>query len=80
MEWTVSESLTALAIGRAAMESLNQADLDKAVDSAAAALLEEIREILNDDRLDDRTCFYRIDAIVSAFCRRGIDVSRHDDG
>lgn len=80
MEWTATESLVAQAIGRAAMDSLDREALLEEVSSAALALLEDIREILNDDRLDDRECFYRIDAIVSAFHRCGMDVSRHDFG
>lgn len=80
MEWTVSESLAAQAIGRAAMDCMNQDALVKAVNSEALALLEEIREILNDGRLDDPGCFARINALVSAFHRRGIGVSRHDFG
>lgn len=80
MEWTVSESLAAHAIGRAAMDCMDREALAKAVNSAAVELLEEIREILNNGRLDDQTCFHRIDALVSAFQRRGIGVSRHDFG
>lgn len=80
MEWTVSKSLTAQAIGRAAVECLDQDALVKAVDAAAVELLEEIRDVLNDEGLDDPTCFHRIDALVSAFGRRGMDVTRHDFG
>lgn len=80
MEWNVSKTLTAQAIGRAAMDGLDQEALAKAVNSAALELLEEIRETLNDGRLDDPECFHRIDALVSSFHRRGMDVSRHDFG
>lgn len=80
MEWTVSEVLTAQAIGRAAMDGLDREAIAKAVDSTAVELLEEIREILNDGRLDDSKCFHRIDAIISAFDRQGVAVIRHDFG
>lgn len=80
MEWTASEYLIAQAIGRAAMDCMDREALVGAVNSAALALLEEVREILDDDRLDDRECFYKIDAIVSAFHRCGMDVTRHDFG
>lgn len=80
MKWTVSEELIAQAIGQAAMACLEPEALVQAVNSAALELLEGIREILNDDTLDDPECFYKIEAIVSAFHRRGIDVSRHDFG
>lgn len=80
MEWTVSQSLTALTIGRAAMDCMDRETLAKAVNSPALELLEEIREILNDERLDDPECFHRIDALASAFRRRGVEVSRHDFG
>ena len=80
MEWTVSESLAAQAIGRAVLDNLDRESLALAVNAAALELLEEIRVILNDERLDDRECFHRIDALVSAFDRRGIAVARHDFG
>lgn len=80
MEWTVSESLTALTIGRAAMGCMDREALARAVNSPALELLEEIRKILNDERLDDPECFHRIDALVSAFRLQGVEVSRHDFG
>lgn len=80
MDWTVSESLTALTIGRAAMDCMDRETLARAVNSPILELLEEIREILNDEGLDDPECFHRIDALVSAFRRRGVEVSRHDFG
>lgn len=80
MEWTVSESLAAQAIGQAVLDNLDRESLARAVNAAALELLEEIRVILNDERLDDRECFHRIDKLVSAFDRRGIAVARHDFG
>lgn len=80
MEWTVSESLAVQAIGRAAMGCMDRDALVKAVNSEALALLKEIRGILDDGSLDDPECFAKIDALVSAFHRRGVPVSRHDFG
>lgn len=80
MDWAVSEELIAQAIGQAAMRCMEPDALVRAASSAALELLEEIRSILNDETLDDRSCFYKIDALVSAFHKRGIDVSRHDFG
>ena len=44
-------------------------------------LLEQIRQILADDTLDDPECFQRIEAIVSLLESNGIDCgTRHDFG
>lgn len=41
--------------------------------------LKEIREILDDNSLEDDSCFWRIEAIVSTFEKMGSDGgSRHD--
>ena len=78
MDWTCSEDMIAMAIGRTAMLSLDSHLLIEAVNSAAMDLLAEIQDILNDHLLDDPECFEKIDALVSAFHRRGIEVYRHD--
>ena len=80
LDWNAPEDMIAMAIGRTAMLSLNCDLLIEAVDSAAMDLLTEIQEILNDDLLDDSECFHKIEALVSAFHKRGIEVSRHDFG
>lgn len=80
MEWTVPESLAAHAIGQKVVEYMGQETFAALVDSAALELLEEIRGILNDDRLDDPECFHRVEALVAAFDRRGVAVIRHDCG
>lgn len=46
----------------------------------ALQLLEQIRGILNDDSLDDSTCYQKIEAIVTTFHRHGIPTARHDFG
>lgn len=50
------------------------------LNSEAVGILHEIQTILDDETLNDPECFYKIDAIVSAFHAHGIDTSRHDFG
>lgn len=50
------------------------------IDSEATKILQDIRTILDDDRLDDPECFHKIEAIVSAFHRYGLSTTRHDFG
>lgn len=60
-------------------------DLEKIIqtmaESACCKALREIRGILNDDTLDDRECFARIEQVVSVFEDLGPGAgSRHDFG
>ena len=78
---SVSEALYAQTIGRDMMRYLRDYApevLDKAAESEAIRMLEEIRQILDDPDLEDSSCFMKIDAVVSAFLRAGIPVDRHD--
>lgn len=43
----------------------------------AVQLLRRIKEILDDEALDDPTCFQRIDAIVSPWHEAGLETDRH---
>lgn len=43
----------------------------------AVQLLRRIKEILDNEALDDPTCFQRIDAIVSAWHEAGLETDRH---
>ena len=43
----------------------------------AVQLLRRIKRILDDEALDDPTCFQRIDAIVSAWHEAGLETDRH---
>ena len=43
----------------------------------AVQLLRRIKEILDDEALDEPTCFQRIDAIVSAWHEAGLETDRH---
>lgn len=48
------------------------------VDGEMMRILLDIIKILEDDTLDDPTCFHRIDAIVSVFQDKHFGISRHD--
>ncbi len=62
------------------LESLDRETILSLAESRAAELISEIKDILNDPALDDPECFQRIEAIVEAFSRYGIDTTRHDWG
>nr|WP_325221944.1 hypothetical protein [uncultured Oscillibacter sp.] len=56
-----------------------QSLLAELMDSAACRTLEEIREVLDDERLDDQNCFKRIEQIVRLYEKLGSNGgSRHD--
>lgn len=79
-EPTVDEDLCARAIGRELTKWAKNFDhhqLVQQVNTDAVLLLKEIQTILNDETLDDPDYFYRIDAIVSAFHRAGLSITRH---
>ena len=79
-EPTVSEELYARAIGHKLIKWAKEYDPDlllQQINTDAVLLLKEIQCILNDETLDDPDCFYRIDAIVSAFHCAGLSTTRH---
>lgn len=56
-----------------------QSLLAELMDSAACRALEDIRKVLDDDRPDDQTCFWRIEEIVKIYESIGSNGgSRHD--
>ena len=62
------------------MLSISQDTMDY-VEKRCFVLLEQIRQILADDTLDDPECFHRIESIVSLLESNGIDCgTRHDFG
>ena len=80
-EWTAKQ-LCASAIGECAimfLDTLMEGELAIMSESAAISLISQIKEILDDQSIDDPTCFMRIDAIVDAFLATGISTQRHDD-
>ena len=79
-EPSISEELYARAIGHKLIKWAKEYDpnlLSRQVNTDAILLLTEIQRILNDETLDDPDCFYRIDAIVSAFHCAGLSTTRH---
>ena len=59
--------------GRAAQEE----EIARLAGHSAIEILEKIRSILNDESLNDRDCFLKIDSIVSVFHANAIDTDRH---
>lgn len=56
-----------------------QSLLGELMNSAACQALEKIRRVLNDNRLDDQTCFWKIEEIVRIYEEMGSNGgSRHD--
>ncbi len=76
------KQMYAKAIGELALDYLESQGCPAAdiVESRAVAALSQIREILNDENLNDPDCFERIEAVVDAFYDAGIGTSRHDWG
>ena len=79
---TAQEELTAEAIGLEAMRYLKKGEtiqrIARETERSAIEVLEKIRQVLNDDTLEDPQCFMRIDAIVTALGDHGIYTRRHD--
>lgn len=82
MEDSIFEELYAKAIGTQALKYLLKKGvlkmLGQETESAALRALSEIQTILNDDALDDPSCFRGIDAVVNAFHAQGLSTTRHD--
>lgn len=76
------KQIYAKAIGELALTYFERQGLPaaEAVESRATALLSQIRDILNDETLDDPDCFQRIEAVVELFHEAGLSTTRHDWG
>ena len=77
----LSKNLYAQALGGQVInyvETLRPDEILQTIESEALALLSEIKDVLDNDAIDDLACFQRIDAIVNAFYARGIQTARHD--
>lgn len=76
------EDLTALVIGQAFMAHMKEMgvlkDILAAVDGQALRILEEIQRTLDDDTLDDPTCFKRIEKILTVLETNFLGSTRHD--
>lgn len=60
------------------IKTLTNEDLLLHMQMDAVAVIAQIKDILDDESLDDLSCFRRIDAIVSALHESGISTTRHD--
>ena len=82
MKQTVKKKLAAQAIGLEILNYLAAENCIKTIfsetESKAMQILEEIRCVLDDEALNDRECFQRIESIVSVFEANGLDTTRHD--
>jgi len=76
----VYKQMYAKAIGDLAISYLEEQGFSApdGVESRALAVISQIRDILNDDTLDDPECFRRIEAIVELFYDAGLSTTRHD--
>ena len=80
MDEQTAKQLCANAIGEQVMlylDTLMEGEVAALAESQALSLINQIREILDDQTLDDPTCFQRIDAIVSAWHEAGLETDRH---
>ena len=80
MDELTAKQLCASAIGKyiiTYLDCLSDEAIAHMTELCAVQLLRRIKEILDDEALDDPTCFQRIDAIVSAWHEAGLETDRH---
>ena len=80
MDELTAKQLCANAIGNyiiTYLDCLSDEAIANMTELCAVQLLRRIKEILDDEALDDPTCFQRIDAIVSAWHEAGLETDRH---
>ncbi len=73
----VSDGLWAQAVGEQMLKIAKAQDWERDVDSQAVRLLAEIQALLDDDRLDDPTCFQRMEDVLEKWNRAGLRTTRH---
>ncbi len=73
----VSDGLWAQAVGEQLLKIAKAQDWKQDMDSRAIRLLEEIQALLDDERLDDPTCFARMEEVLAAWNQAGLRTSRH---
>lgn len=60
-------------------DSKDAVDLKSVMENECYIALKKIREIIRNEKLDDESCFYKIEEIVCFFESKGIDCGgRHD--
>lgn len=58
---------------------LEDSELTEEIHTRALQALERIQEVLANDELNDKECFWRIEAIVKIYEEHGLDAgNRHD--
>ncbi len=73
----VSDGLWAQALGEQMLKIAKAQDWERDVDSRAVRLLTEIQTLLDDDRLDDPTCFQRMEGVLEKWNQVGLWTTRH---
>ena len=80
MNDALSKELLARAVGEYVvnhLDALVQEALADLAERQAVAVLRQVKDILDDESLDDAGCALRIDAVVQAFYDAGLSTSRH---
>lgn len=85
MSVPIADELYAQAIGWEVLNLLRREEgvfhlRAKEIEGKALKILEEIRDILDDEALNDPECFQRIESIVKIFYMNNISTIRHDWG
>lgn len=85
MEIRIEDELYARSIGWEVIRFLRKdeghlRELHEEIDSDAVRVLQKIKQILDDDTIEDAECFERIERIVNALDAYGIRSTRHDWG
>ena len=80
MNDSLSKELLARAVGEYVADRLDALVREALADLAerqAVAVLRQVKDILDDESLDNAGCALRIDAVVQAFYDAGLSTSRH---
>ncbi len=62
------------------LDFMNDKALKEIIDSESYKVLEQIKQIMDDDSLIDKDCFLKIEAILCVLEQNNIFCSRHDFG
>lgn len=59
-------------------ESVKREELVPVMESKALDIIAEIKAVLDNEALNDKECFQRIEDIITILQANGIDTTRHD--
>ena len=62
------------------LDCINDKALKEIIDSESYKVLEQIKQIMDDDSLIDKDCFLKIEAILCVLEQNNIFCNRHDFG